>query len=343
MPGFWKRPTCRTYSYNLDLGEHYYDPMRSYLEVERGGRGETPGALTYSERLARRWLHGKRYATADRYNRAASVGPADQVGVSSLSYLDSELTARAAMSRARSEVRENREATPPFNPNDPNNVSAFGKFKRALEHSSRELRDSSVARQTSVASRKSTQVAQEQATASVSRSQEARKAALSRMHTAREEARSSIRQQQQLQQQQQQRQVVQQQQQVVQQRQVQQVQEESRAQMVRQESSRRIQDDIAKRVADVHMMPWAAGQELDEANSASARARARISELERELDVITKKALSSQTAAMKTAAQLAKEAMMEDEKMATSMKKTKRILVESTQKLGGKWTDEIEK
>ena len=35
--GFWKRPTSRTYAYNLDLGEHYYHPMTTYLvrETER--------------------------------------------------------------------------------------------------------------------------------------------------------------------------------------------------------------------------------------------------------------------------------------------------------------------
>ena len=51
----------RTYGYNLEVGEHYYSPMTSYLEAERGSRGETPGALTYSERLARKWIYGRRY------------------------------------------------------------------------------------------------------------------------------------------------------------------------------------------------------------------------------------------------------------------------------------------
>ena len=36
--GFWRRPTGRTYAYNLDLGEHYYAPMTSYLETERAYR-----------------------------------------------------------------------------------------------------------------------------------------------------------------------------------------------------------------------------------------------------------------------------------------------------------------
>ncbi len=47
-------------------------------DVQRGYRGETPGALTYSERLARRWLHGARYGAyemGDRYLRASSLEP----------------------------------------------------------------------------------------------------------------------------------------------------------------------------------------------------------------------------------------------------------------------------
>ena len=57
------------YSYNLDVGEHYYSPMTSYLEAERGTCGETPGALTYSERLARKWFYGRRYGTTDISDR----------------------------------------------------------------------------------------------------------------------------------------------------------------------------------------------------------------------------------------------------------------------------------
>merc|ERR1711976_1009364 len=73
MPGYWKRPVGRMYAYNLDLGEHYYSPMTSYLESERGTRGETPGALTFSERLAKRWLNGRRYEAGGGYSRATSM------------------------------------------------------------------------------------------------------------------------------------------------------------------------------------------------------------------------------------------------------------------------------
>ena len=70
--GYWRRPVSRTYGYNLEVGEHYYSPMTTYLEAERGSRGETPGALTYSERLARKWIYGRRYDSdelRERYSR----------------------------------------------------------------------------------------------------------------------------------------------------------------------------------------------------------------------------------------------------------------------------------
>lgn len=88
--------------YNLDVGEHYYSPMTSYLEAERGTRGETPGAMTYDERLQRQWLHGRRYEpleTRERYARASSAAR----GEASSSYLASEMASRN--SRAMSEMR----------------------------------------------------------------------------------------------------------------------------------------------------------------------------------------------------------------------------------------------
>lgn len=131
MPGFWKRPVTRMYSYNLDLGEHYYYPISHYLEAERGTRGETPGALTFNERLARRWLHGRRYGAtdlSDRYSRASSLSRFD----GDWSYLAGEMSNRSA--RARSEIRTSSAGF------DANNVSAFANYKNALLDTSRELR-----------------------------------------------------------------------------------------------------------------------------------------------------------------------------------------------------------
>ena len=100
--GYWRRPVSRTYMYNLDVGEHYYAPMTSYLEAERGTRGETPGAMTYDERLQRQWLHGRRFEPLEfreRYARASSAAR----GETSSSYLASEMASRN--SRAMSEMR----------------------------------------------------------------------------------------------------------------------------------------------------------------------------------------------------------------------------------------------
>lgn len=88
--------------YNLDVGEHYYQPLTNYLDAERGTRGETPGALTFDERLARNWLHGRRYEAGElreRYARASSLARGEQ----SASYLASDMAARSG--RAASEMR----------------------------------------------------------------------------------------------------------------------------------------------------------------------------------------------------------------------------------------------
>jgi hypothetical protein len=90
---------------------------------------------------------------------------------------------------------------------------------------------------------------------------------------------------------------------------------------------------VVKKVADVHMMPWSA-HEREEASSASARARARINDLERELEEITRKCMMTSTHALKTASQLAKQAMAEDEAaLSSSYKKSRRVMIESGSKV----------
>jgi hypothetical protein len=227
------------------------------------------------------------------------VGPSAGGGLSS-AYLERDV--RAAAQRARSEVRECREATPPFEPErDPWNVSAFGRYKQALLESSKELRAQSMQRQNLLANRVSSQYSE--TSAARSRAAEAAaarsSAAVTRSSSAsRATASSSIKE------------------------------------SVRSESRRRVEDDVLKKISDLHMMPWSHGHELDEAQSASARARARIQDLERELDEITKRALSSRSYAIKSASQMAKEAMLEDEAaMASSYKKSRKVMVESSNRL----------
>jgi fructose-specific phosphotransferase system component IIB len=99
-------------------------------------------------------------------------------------------------------------------------------------------------------------------------------------------------------------------------------------------SKRELKDDIIKKVADIHMSPLSRGKEMDDANDASARARVRILELERELEEITRKAMTSTSKALKTAKQMAAEATREDEAaMKSSFKKTKKVMIESSSKI----------
>jgi hypothetical protein len=61
--------------------------------------------------------------------------------------------------------------------------------------------------------------------------------------------------------------------------------------------------------------------------------RSRILELERELEEITRKAMTSQTRALKTAKQMAAEARLEDEaSMSAATKKSRKIIMESSTK-----------
>ena len=62
MPGYWRRPIGRMYNYNLDLGENYYGHVMDHVSsnTDRRARGETPGALSYSERISRRYCGSDR-------------------------------------------------------------------------------------------------------------------------------------------------------------------------------------------------------------------------------------------------------------------------------------------
>merc|ERR1719273_2228187 len=96
-------------------------------------------------------------------------------------------------------------------------------------------------------------------------------------------------------------------------------------------------DDVNKRVADIRMQPWMNRTDMQEAEEASARARARIVELERELEEITKKALMSSSKSLKSAKQMAYQASMEaeEEAKAASTKKSKKVIIQSSKSIRG--------
>ena len=88
-------------------------------------------------------------------------------------------------------------------------------------------------------------------------------------------------------------------------------------------------DDINKKIADARMQPWLNHTEMKEAEEASLRARARILELERELEEITKKAMMTSSKALKSAKQMAYQASMEadEEAKASSTRKSKKVIL----------------
>lgn len=254
MPGFWKRPVTRMYSYNLDLGDMQSRAARARSEVRTS-------------------------SNVRNISRAQSPYVADQ-----------------------------------------NNVSAFANYKNALLDTSRALRQESAANQ----------MAREQSRVqSMRQQQEMRRSMAETRARSMEPSMSSMQMQNmsasvannasaasRMQQQQQQSST------------------STTQSTYRTESRHRVADDINKRMADVHMMPWSAGAELDEANSASSRARSRISELERELEEITRKAMMTSSHARQTAAQMAKAAQLEDsEAMSNSYRKSKKVMIESSQKV----------
>ena len=65
-----------------------------------------------------------------------------------------------------------------------------------------------------------------------------------------------------------------------------------------------MKDCIEKKIADIRMQPYVGAQEVRDAEAASLRARARILDLERELDEITKRAIMTSTKAVQSAKQV---------------------------------------
>jgi len=325
--GFWKRPATRMYSYNLDLGEHYYSPMTTYLDTERGTRGETPGALTFSERLARKWVNGRRYEASelrDRYARSSSLArEASQVSSATAGErIWRPEAARAA--RAVSEIPQgqaqgsitsawlNRRAM-----QEQASASSASAQSSQVAARSASVQQSSSQQQSSSVSMKSTKQ-ESTCCEEVVQSESTKKMALLAKQKLEAERKSflsgfSASSQQ------------------------------KKAVSAREEEAFKIRvsekqsDDVCKKVADIHMQPWANRSDMQEAEEASARARARIAELERELEEITKKALMSSSKCLKTAKQMAYQASMEAEEEAKAMssKKSKKVMIQSSTSIRG--------
>jgi len=353
--GFWRKPVSRTYAYNLDLGEHYYSPMTNYLDSERGTRGETPGALTFSERLAKKWVHGRRYEPTelrDRYARSSSMArEATQARSSSMareatqarssSMVREQINQAQAPSRSAREVSvwpSARAASRAVSEAPTGPITSAWMNRRAMQEQASASSAALRSEQTSARSESTHQRSSQQQSSSttikstktggcgcgcsgegdcVERSAATTKIALMAKQRLEEERKSflsgySSRSQQKA--------------------------VSSRQEEVKIKVNEKQSDDINYKIAGIHINPWTNREEMQEADEASARARARIFELERELEEITKKALmtSNTTKYLKTAKQMAYQASSEaDEEAKASTKKSKRVMIQSSTSLRG--------
>lgn len=321
--GFWRKPVSRMYSYNLDLGEHYYSPMTSYLETERGTRGDTPGALTFSERLARKWVHGRRYEATelrDRYARCSSMSrEATQASTAAVAN-ETSATSASRAARAASEIRTSSIQGP---------ITSAWLNRRQMQEQAKAASSSAQSVQVSARSEASQQQSSQQHTSSTTV-----KSTKQEMSSAQESTSASSKT------------AIMAKQKLAAQREsflsAKSSSSQQKATMSREEAlqikvSEKQSDDVSKKIADIRMQPWMNHTEMKEAEEASVRARARIAELERELDEITKKALMTSSKCLKSAKQMAYQASMEaeEEAKASSVKKSKKVMIQSSSSIRG--------
>jgi len=96
-----------------------------------------------------------------------------------------------------------------------------------------------------------------------------------------------------------------------------------------------IQDSIYKQVADIHMGPYDK-LEADQASKASLSRWSKVNKMEADLAALTKSSMAYKSCYAKSASQMAAEALSADSAMcASSTKKTKKTIVESSSKRTG--------
>jgi len=92
-----------------------------------------------------------------------------------------------------------------------------------------------------------------------------------------------------------------------------------------------LEDDICKMVADIHIAPFE-GKEITSAKAATQQGRLKVERLEKELGRVTESAMAYKSSYAKSASQMAAEAMSAMEAEASSSKKTRKTIVETSTK-----------
>jgi len=94
---------------------------------------------------------------------------------------------------------------------------------------------------------------------------------------------------------------------------------------------RNVDDDICKLVADIHLSPYT-GKEVNSARTMNQTGKLKVERLEKELSALTSSAMSYKSIYAKSASQMASEAMAACESEATSSKKIRKTVVETSSK-----------
>merc|ERR1711936_1427934 len=310
----WVRPSFRTYSYNLDVGEHYYTPIRDYVSKPWASRGTYPGVLTFGERLHYKWLSGRKYQSDEVQSRstrasslaratsarAASVPPASSAFGASTGFYARELARSRSKSveRSSSSVVGSCSARATSVPPTAGFGGHYGYYKQqlaALQESSESSSSTSTTINTSSVSSssklESTYEAQEQSIKAgrQSTSRAVRRAELHAVSSGRDPRHVGV--------------------------------------------PRDTSDDICKKVADLRMTPFE-GRELESYSEANMRGRLRVQKLEKELSALTSCAMKYKSSYLKSASQMAKEAIEASESEAAASKTMRKTtIVESSRQV----------
>jgi len=93
----------------------------------------------------------------------------------------------------------------------------------------------------------------------------------------------------------------------------------------------KIDDDISYMVAGLHITPFA-GKEISGAKAATQQGRLKVERMEKELNKVVNSSMSYKSIYTKSASQMAQEAMMACEAEASSNKKTRKTVIETSSK-----------
>jgi len=295
----WVRPSFRTYNYNLDVGEHYYTPIRDYVSKPIGSRGAYPGALSYGERLHYKWLSGQRFASdqvqsrsarASSLSRATTVPPSSPEFGGSSGFYARELRRSRASSVERassvaSQTRAVRSSSVPPTAGFEGHSGYYGQQLAALD----EMHESSAVAASTMKSSSETQFESTLAAQELSikqgrqsSSRAVRRAELHAVSSGRDPRHVGV--------------------------------------------PRNTSDDICYKVADLRMTPFE-GREMQSHTEASMRGRVRVQKLEKELNALTSSAMKYKSFYAKSAAQMAKEAIEASESEAAASRKVRRTTV----------------